>query len=98
MNPPAFGALVTTTTVYRCHKLTIDFLDADAVNARSQRFVKSLGGEVAKGPSLLIACFVQLCQQRMKVCMTPDMQIENNVRAMFEVRNASSSRITYTLR
>lgn len=74
-------------SVYRAQKLTIEFTPKEAVAARSQRFLKSLGGADAQGPSLLIACFVQLCQQRMKVCMTPAMQLSNNVRTMFEVRD-----------
>lgn len=73
-------------SVYRAHKLTIELVTKEVVAARSQRLVRSLGGVSAQGPSLLISCFVQLCQQRMKVCMTPSMQLSNNVRAMFEVR------------
>jgi hypothetical protein len=72
-------------SVYKCQKLTIEYMSTEEVQARSQRFLKSLGGANAQGPSLLIPCFVQLCQQRMKVCMTQKMQLENNVRSMFEV-------------
>jgi hypothetical protein len=71
--------------VYKCQKLTIEFVSTEEVEGRSQRLLKGLGGTNAQGPSLLIPCFVQLCQQRMKVCLTQKMQLDNNVRAMFEV-------------